>query len=262
MLNIINSEDNGKIKFLRSLKIKKIRNKESVFIAEGEKVILEALSMGVRLRDIFISESFHGEKWQEISDDFKGLKVNLVPDNIFNKLADTVNTQGILAIAESKTKNLNDILPFGRYILLDGLNDPGNMGGIIRSADAFSFDGIIVGPNCVDPFNEKVIRSTMASIFRTNLYIMKSQEDISLLKKKMFRIYATTLNEKSKSILDVDLKNNVVLIIGNEANGVSEYFIKEADESIIIPMTGNAESLNASIAASICMYESMRQKAL
>lgn len=260
MLNYIKSEDNGKLRFLRSLKQKKIRNKESVYIIEGEKVIIEGLEMGVKMRDIFISESFLNNRWNNISGDTKGVKVNVLSDIIFDKTADTVNTQGILAIAESHTKSLEEILPFGRYILLDGLNDPGNMGGIIRSADAFSFDGVIIGPNCVDPFNEKVIRSTMASIFRTNLYIMKSKEEISLLKKKMFRIYATALSEKSLSILDMDLKNNIVIIIGNEANGVSEYFLNESDENVIIPMTGNAESLNANVAASICMYESMRQR--
>ena len=134
------------------------------------------------------------------------------------------------------------------------------MGGIIRGVDAFGFDGLIVGPNSVDVLNEKVVRSTMSSIFRINIYVMKNMDEMEILKSRMFRILATSLEEKSFTAKDSDLKDNVVIIIGNESQGVSDGMKKFASQSLYIPMVGGAESLNANVSASILMYESMRQR--
>ena len=254
-MNIIKSEDNKKIKYIKSLKNKKNRLRDMTFILEGKKVILEAINEGAEILEIFVSESFfNNEKIGEFG------SVNIISDQIFNKISDTVNSQGIVATCKLEIHDLEDILPFGRYILLDGLSDPGNMGGIIRGADAFSFDGVILGPNCVDVMNEKVVRSTMASIFRVNLFNMKSYDDIAILNRMFFRIIATTLEGDSKAPKDSDLKDNIIVAIGNEANGVSKELLEKSGERIHIPMPGNAESLNANVAASIIMYESDRQK--
>lgn len=259
MLNIIESEDNKKIKFLKSLKQKKTRIKEKTYILEGIKTNLEGIREGAEILELFMSQSFYEEEYKN-HQEFSQIKKTIVADKVFNKITDTVNSQGIISTVKAKLLETKDILPFGRYILVDGLSDPGNLGGIIRSIDAFNFDGLIIGPNTVDVLNEKVIRSTMASIFRVKIYIMKTIEEMEELKKKRFRIIATTLKQGSKSPLETDLKNNIILIIGNEANGVSKEMEKYSKSFLHIPMEGGAESLNANVSASILMYESMRQR--
>ena len=259
MANFINSEENRKIKFVKSLKQKKFRNKESTYILEGIKPVLEALDEGIRVREIFMSRTFYEEESKKYGN-IPNKLINVVEDKLFDKITDTVNSQGIIATVFADLKEVEDILPFGRYILLDGLSDPGNMGGIIRGVDAFGFDGLIVGPNSVDVLNEKVVRSTMASIFRINIYVMKNIDEMEILKSRMFRILATSLEEKSFTPMETDLKDNVIIIIGNESQGVSKEMKKYATQSLYIPMVGGAESLNANVSASILMYESMRQR--
>ncbi|NLD17406.1 MAG: RNA methyltransferase [Tissierellia bacterium] len=259
MHNFINSEENKKIKFIKSLKQKKARTRESTYILEGIKPVMEAITEGIRIREIFLSKSFFEDGMKDYPD-LQKQKLNIIEDKIFYQITDTVNSQGIFASVFADLKDVEDILPFGRYILLDGLSDPGNMGGIIRGVDAFGFDGLIVGPNSVDVLNEKVVRSTMSSIFRINIYVMKNMDEMEILKSRMFRILATSLEEKSFTAKDSDLKDNVVIIIGNESQGVSDGMKKFASQSLYIPMVGGAESLNANVSASILMYESMRQR--
>lgn len=259
MLNIIKSEDNKKIKFLKSLKQKKIRLRESTYILEGIKTNIEAINEGANIIEIFMSESFFEKEFSNYSE-FKNITSNIVEDRIFDKITDTVNSQGIISTVKAKLFKMDDIMPFGKYILVDALSDPGNLGGIIRGIDAFNFDGIIIGPNTVDVLNEKVIRSTMASIFRVKIFMMKDISEMEILKKLKFRIITTTLKDGSKSPMDTDLKNNIVLIIGNEANGVSKEMEDYSSDFLHIPIEGGAESLNANVSASILMYESLRQR--
>ncbi len=259
MRNFINSEDNKKIKFIKSLKQKKNRIRESTYILEGVKPIVEAINEDVKILEIFLSQEFFDKEIKNYPEILKE-KLNVVDNNLFEKVTDTVNSQGIIATVVADLKDLEDILPFGRYILLDGLSDPGNMGGIIRGVDAFGFDGIIIGPNSVDVLNEKVVRSTMASIFRVNIFVMKSIEEMEILKSRMFRIISTSLEDKSLEPQKADLKDNIIIIIGNESQGVSKEMKAFSGESLHIPMVGGAESLNANVSASILMYESMRQR--
>lgn len=259
MYNFINSEENKKIKFIKSLKQKKVRTRESTYILEGIKPIIEAINEEIKIREIFLSKSFFDGEFKNYPD-LQKQKLNIIEDKIFYGITDTVNSQGIFSTVYADIKNVEDILPFGRYILLDGLSDPGNMGGIIRGVDAFGFDGLIVGPNSVDVLNEKVVRSTMASIFRINIYVMKNIDEMEILKSRMFRILATSLEERSFTPMETDLKDNVIIIIGNESQGVSKEMKKFATQSLYIPMVGGAESLNANVSASILMYESMRQR--
>lgn len=257
MAKTINSEDNKKIKYIKSLKQKKFRNKESVYILEGIKPILEAIRDNAEIKDVFVSESFFQN---ELKKYVIPKELNVIKENIFNKITDTVNSQGIIATVKANIQSVDDIMPFGRYIFLDGLSDPGNMGGIIRGVDAFDFDGVILGPNCVDVLNEKVVRSTMGSILRVNIYNIKNIEEVEELKKRKFRIIITTLHDESLEPEKIDLQNNVIIVIGNEANGVSEIMKNYGNSFLTIPMNGSAESLNANVSANILMYESNRQR--
>lgn len=146
-------------------------------------------------------------------------------------------------------------------VILDSIQDPGNMGTIIRTADAAGFRGIIISKGCVDPYNPKVLRTTMGSIFHIPLHLCDNlKKTLTEIKASNIRIYATHL-KGSKNYYETDMTGNVAIIIGNEANGISNESQLMADELIRIPMPGKAESLNASVAAGLLMYESLRQRA-
>ena len=185
-----------------------------------------------------------------------------VPDSIFKEISDTENPQGILAIARFKFQELKGlkIKEKPTLVFLDRLQDPGNMGTIIRTADAFNIDGIIINGGCVDPYNPKVVRATMGSIFRIPIYhVEDSVQGLSSLKERGLRIFATSL-EGSVPIYDIDYNDGFILVIGNESTGVSDEIYSLSDKLIRIPMPGEAESLNAGVAASIIMYEAMKQR--
>lgn len=145
-------------------------------------------------------------------------------------------------------------------IILDEIQDPGNMGTIIRTADAFGASGVVLTPNCVDIYNPKVVRSTMGSLF--HIPIAQVEDKIQLieeLKNKHVKIYATSL-ESANYVYDIDFRRDFALVIGNESKGISQQILDLADNIVKIPIMGNAESLNAAIASSIIMYETVRQR--
>ncbi|NLY44679.1 MAG: RNA methyltransferase [Tissierella sp.] len=259
----ISSSQNSLIKEIKGLNRKKNRWKNRLFIIEGIKIIEEAIINGIKIKSILFSDGFLDS--EEGSVFYEGIKNrdNLVKinDSLFNSISDTENPQGIMAICEFNVRNLSEVdyLNKPSILFLDGVQDPGNMGTIIRTADAFNIDGIILGEGSVDPYNLKVVRSTMGSIFRVPLYICDSSiETIIQLKNKGFDILATSL--EGGAIYDSDFNSKFLCVIGNEANGVNPKILDMADRCIKIPMPGNAESLNAGVAASIIMYEVMRSR--
>lgn len=258
---IIKSSENKNYKFLKSLLNKKYRTKEKLFLVEGIKVISESFEY-FNPKYIAISESFYlKNQGKEIittlkeSTDF----FFIFPDILFNKLSDTENSQGVIAYYTHIHKIGISTVKEGRYILLDDVKDPGNVGGIIRSADAFLIDGVILTRECVDLYNPKLIRSTMASIFRVNIYTIDEKSEILNLRKKGFKIVSTSI-EKSKSSYNYSFEKNSVFIVGNEASGVSEEMFKYSDENIHIPMSNKVDSLNVNVASSIIMYEMNRNE--
>lgn len=263
MIKIV-SNKNSTIKEIKSLNNKKHRWSNKLYIIEGIKIVEEALENNIFLKYIVISEDFHAENREGILFSKISSYGNLikVTNKIFEELSDTINSQGIMAVAELKTFELKDILSNKKssLLFLDNVQDPGNMGTIIRTADAFNMDGIILSLGCVDPYNLKVVRSTMGSIFRLPLYFIKdSIETIQSLKSYDYQIFATAL-EESLAIFDTSYEDKIVLVIGNESKGVRTDIFSEVDKLVKIPMPGKAESLNAGVAASILMYEVMRQR--
>ncbi|MDO5725538.1 MAG: RNA methyltransferase [Tissierellia bacterium] len=255
----IDSFDNKRIKQIKSLKQKKYRLKLNRYLLEGIKVINEAV-ISKKARELYIR--FSNENDREIKNIIKNFDHNnsifILNDKLFDSLTDTINSQGIIAICERNILDIEEILPFGKYILLDRISDPGNLGGIIRSAEAFEFDGAILSPGCVDIYNEKTVRATSASIFRLPIYEMKSRNQIDILKKLKFKIFAADMNGSSM-INENELLQNFILIIGNEGQGVGEDFLTKDIKKIHIPMKNSVESLNANVAASIMMFESYRR---
>lgn len=260
----ITSMKNPLIKEIKSLYRKKDRLKNKLFIIEGIKIIEEAINNGYPIRNIIYTDQLLStEGGTDFFEKIKELN-NLVyvPNTVFKEISDTENPQGILGVATFEHRTLNDILlkekPF--LLLLDEVQDPGNMGTIIRTADAFNVDGIIITDGCVDPFNPKVVRATMGSIFRVLLYYTSDVTiELNKLKDMNVKIYSTSL-EGSVAIYDVDFNDGFAMVIGNESKGVREKIFTNSDKLIKIPMPGKSESLNAGVAASIIMYEVMKQR--
>lgn len=248
---IIISKDNEIIKNIKKLKEKKYR--VDSYIVEGIKMVKEAINENQEIALIAIREDF------KIDFDTKNIKTVTISNKIFNDISDVKTPQGILAVIK-KNQN-NQIETNSDYILaLDSLQDPGNMGTIIRTADSANINQIIINKTTVDPYSPKVIRSTMGAIYRTNIIEVEDlKATLKEMKSKGFQIITTDL-KATQSIYDINYNNKTVVVIGNEANGVSQEILQTADKKVIIPMLGKTESLNASIAASIMIYEYVRQK--
>ncbi|OOM80191.1 RNA methyltransferase [Clostridium sp. BL-8] len=257
----IESKENNLFKNTKKLKERKNRVKTNKYIIEGFRLVQEAFKAKVDIDYLIVAEDAEdkvGEFLGEyINDEMKIFKIS---NNLFKELISTENPQGILAVINMNTMELRSEGDF--YLLCDKLQDPGNLGTIIRTAHAAGVSGIVLTKGTVDIYNEKTIRSTMGSIFY--IPIQYDDEDFSLvkeLKSKGFNLVATSL-DADKNFFDVDLKGKVLLTVGNEGNGVSEEVLSMADTKVKIPMPGQAESLNVAIAASVIMYEKVRQNEL
>ncbi len=251
---IITSKDNETIKSIKKLKEKKYRTES--FIVEGIKMVKEALEQA-EVEKVIVSETFSN------SDDFKGLncddqKLIIASDKVFEDLTDVVTPQGIIAVVK-KSSNLEIDYSDEFVLALDGIQDPGNLGTIIRTADSANIKTILVSKDTVDAYSPKVVRSTMGGIFRTKVIEVENlAQTLNSFKDNGYKVVTTELTAE-KSIYDMDYQKSVV-VIGNEANGVTEEVSKAATEKVIIPMLGKSESLNAAVATSIMIYEYVRQK--
>lgn len=256
---MITSKDNEKIKYTKSLLKSKNRMKESKFIIEGYRILTLALECNVDIDYVFINEDF------EIKNEHLKLlrmlennevKVYKTTNKNFKELVDTENTQGIIGVINFKEKNIEQSINSSQkfVLVLDRIQDPGNMGTIIRTADAAGVDAIIVLKGCVDIYNPKVIRSTMGSIFDMNIIQCTQEEAIENLKANSFSIVSSYL-DTDNFYNTVDYNNKVALVIGNEANGINDELISKSDILVKIPIYGKAESLNAAISSAILMYE-------
>jgi len=260
-VTVITSKDNEMVKRVRKLKDKKYRDEENVFIVEGVKMIEEALQENQIIQKIFICEECvkDGSIDQKFIYEIAKQDCVYVTEKIFKTMTEVQSPQGILAIIEKNEKNEKISFSDEIYLVLDGIQDPGNLGTIIRTADSTGVKQIILSNNCADPYNPKVIRSTMGAIFRVNLIEQKDLlKCLKEFQKHQYKISATCL-EESVSIYETDYTKKVI-VIGNEANGVSNEILQMADQKIKIPMLGKTESLNASVATGIILYEVVRQK--
>lgn len=265
MYEMITSSSNSIIKEIKSLHRKKDRWIKRSFFVEGIRAVEECIKSSTKIAYLVYSDmlfSINGGK--ELFDklDPQKNKLYYISDKLFKEISDTEKPQGILAVVEYDLKKIDEVLKDKEnfIILLDRVQDPGNIGTIIRTADAFGSNGVIVTEGCVDIFNPKTIRSTMGSIFHIPLLYYKSAtEAIKDLKDNSITVITTSLDAKDYCF-DVDFKISFALVIGNEASGVSSEVMTDSDLLIKIPMPGEAESLNAAIASSVIMYEVLRQR--
>ncbi len=260
-MQVISSKDNETIKQIRKLKDKKYRDQNKEFIIEGIKLLKEAIQEKVKIKTIVVCDDCEKNGTLDKKLLYEMAKYNCiyVTEKVFNILTDVSNPQGVLAVVE-KNNDINNInFDDDLILILDNLQDPGNLGTIIRTLDSVNLKQIIVSKGSSDVYNPKVVRSTMGAIFRVKVLESENlQETIKEIKKHKFKILATDLNTNS-SIYD-EKYSKCAIIIGNEANGVSKEILSLADKKIKIPMLGKTESLNASVATGIILYEYVRQK--
>ncbi len=258
-MKTIESLHNDLIKDIRKLKENSIRNQRRQLIIEGEKMLLEALGAGVK-PVLAIVDSNQIESYSVVLKALEsaGTEMILSPEKIIEALTDTKSPQGILAVIPYPKQLSLDDLP-DKLIVLDGVQDPGNVGTIIRTADAAGFGGLIFNKACADPFNAKTLRSTMGSIFRIPTFCTDPLED--LIVKLVELGYCAISSEMNGSDFysRADVGKKIALIIGNESIGVSHNVSNVATMHLKLPMYGGAESLNAAIAAAIMMYELVRK---
>lgn len=261
MIKRIESTQNRFYKRIKALGQKKNRDKEGVFLAEGLRFVSEIPSTW-EVDYFFVSDgflkAFPTEAYEERA------VVYAVTNEMFTALSDTEHPQGILAVCKQQEQTKAAVLqgrgnaPF--FLLAEGLNDPGNLGTIIRTADACGADGIFLSKGSVDVYHPKVLRATMGSIFHVpvvqNIAI---EELLEAMATQQIPVYAAHLDGERHPYA-LDLKKACAFVIGNEARGLSDEAVAGCEELVIIPMPGQAESLNASIAAAVLLYEVVRQR--
>lgn len=260
-MQTITSKDNELIKHIRKLKDKKYRDESNEYIVEGVKLVEEAVKENAKIKQIIVCEDTTRtyEIPTHIMLEIARYECISVSDKIFNIITQVTNPQGIMAIIEKNAQDAQIDYTQDIIVVLDDVQDPGNLGTILRTVDSIGLNQIIVSKGTVDAFNSKVVRSTMGAIFRIKIIEVENlAQAIKEMRKHHFKLMVTSLQTKN-SIYDIDF-NKKIIVIGNEANGVSKEIQDMADEKAKIPMLGRTESLNASVAAGVVMYEYVRQK--
>lgn len=255
---MITSTANPQVKNLQQLmKKSSVRSAQDVFLVEGMKMFLEAPRE--RIQKIYVSKSLYEEKGQAF---FDGVSMEILDDRVYAVVSDTKTPQGILCLLKQYHYTLEDLTkkrhPF--LLILENLQDPGNLGTILRTAEGAGADGIILSRDSVDIYNPKTIRATMGAVYRMPFFYV---EDLKVflpeLEQRGIRTYAAHLQGKN-CYDEEDYKGGTAFLIGNEGNGLTEELSSKADVWVRIPMHGKLESLNAAVAASILMYEVCRQR--
>ena len=257
MIESLNSPHVGRVKALISSRGSKERSESGLFIAEGIQCVREAFSSstGPQLQTLYVTNSAL-EKFSEILDQAQ-CEVLSISDDVARTMSDTVTPQGLIAVCEIPNNSIENLKPAikSKFIYLSEVQDPGNAGTIIRSADAFGFDAVITSPNSVDIFSPKVVRSTVGSLWHIPVYQEVALDEILNWECAFVALDSAAEMPLSKIVLD----RSVVAIFGNEARGLHNLKGLSASKDRItpvrIPMPGNAESLNLSVAASIVMYQ-------
>ena len=262
----ITSKENANIKFYNKLMLsKRARNEYNMFTFEGAKMICDAACENLELNCVYVTEEA-ANKYSEALNlvKNKGLTdrdIFLITDEISQRMTATTTPQGFYAICKKldKTNYADTIKSDGRYVVLNNLQDPGNIGAIIRTADAMGIDGIFTTDDCCDIYNQKLIRATMGSMFRVNIWDELSIYKImEIFAEKGVKTFAAVIDNDAKDVLNVDFSNGGAVLIGNEGSGLPRQISNVCDQKITIKMKGNINSLNAAMATSIIMWEMLK----
>lgn len=248
---------NAQIKLIRSLEQKKYRNKHNLFVAEGEKIVSEILQSKARFDKIYVTQ-----RWINKNRDLflqNEQQITIITESELNKISFLHTPNEALALMPLHSPNIKNLIASEKLILaLDTIQDPGNLGTIIRIADWFGIESIVCSENCVDVYNPKVIQATMGSFLRIKVYYTKLKDFIQQQKNNGIPIFGALLN--GEIIYKAELSNNGIIVMGNESKGISEELKQFIDKPLYIPKAGGAESLNVSVATGIICSEFSRRK--
>ncbi len=274
---IIHSNENKNFKLCSQLAQKKYRDKLGLYLIEGFNLMEEAIKSGAEIQLVVFSEKIladqklfagqkitAGQKLLENEALFKGAEVIGLTEKLFEKLAQTEASQGVIGVIKKSSETQEEIekrllAKPGNVVILDRLQDPGNIGTIIRTAEAAGYQGVIVLKGTVDVYAPKVIRAAAGSVFRMPVLFYESPAQVIKQLKKYDKKIVSTCFDTEINYYELDLKNNIGLVIGNEGNGICRELMEGADIRIKIPMVGTVESLNAAVAAGIVMFEAIRK---
>ena len=258
----ITSSDNEIYKSFARLYKRKHRDREGLYVIEGINLIEEAVKNGAELKSVFVRDDFDISALERITGGRKNdVPVYMLSRALFDKTADTETPQGIAAVSEkpecSEQRFFDET---DDVIVLDRLQDPGNIGTVIRTADAAGFAGAVIVKGTADLFSPKTVRAAAGSLYRVRLLFAGSPEDAAEKLRAHGRQIICTSPYAEKLFYDADMAHRTALVIGNEANGVCEELQNAADVNVKLPMEGTIESLNAAVAAAVVMYEAVRQR--
>lgn len=255
----INSKSNQSYKLFQKLNTRKYREQSGLYLIEGENLIEEAFRNGACI-DSLIVRSDCTDKADKMQLDSG--KAFIMEKRLFDSLSQTETSQGVMAAVKMQSLSLKDLqereLP-GNFVVLDRLQDPGNIGTIIRTADAAGYSLVIAMKGTADIFSPKTVRAAAGSLFRMKIAFANTEEELVRFIKAAGKKLAAACLTGSRNYYDEDLSRDIALIVGNEGNGVAESLIEKAELKIRIPMSGNIESLNVSVAAALIMYEAVRK---
>ena len=241
---MITSARNARVKKWKKLHHRKTRYEWKQFLIEGFHLLEEALKSGWGIKEIIKVQGV------TIPEQYNLYNITEVSSPVFNQIAQTESPQGIIAVVEMKKPSS---LSGSHIMMIDAIQDPGNLGTIIRTADAAGYNAVVLGDGTVDIYNDKVIRATQGSIFHIPIISANLRNCIDRLQINHFKVITSALKE-SVPYQSIDKPEKVALIVGNEGNGIDEAILSSADMNVHIPIYGDAESLNVSVAAGILMY--------
>ena len=260
----VSSRQNALVKDLRKALSQGEPTAEGYLAVEGVRMIEEAIRSGLRFQAVFFSESGSAHATRLLPQIGSQVEILLLPDEVFVSAVSTESPQGVAALVKLRAHKLEDLMEAAADPLLvgvAGIQDPGNLGTIIRSAEAFGARAVLLGEKTVSQFNAKTVRGSAGSLFREPLIRVKLGESIALLKQQGVRVLATS-SHKGKPLHQADFSGSAMIVVGNEGAGVPQEILSLADEHVMIPHSPRVESLNAGIAASILLYEAARQRSV
>lgn len=256
--NIITSRENPLIKLVAALQVSSEKRKRNgLFVLEGLRICKDACDNGIKFDKLIVSDAA-AEKYAADTEKFSLISDECykIPDSLFKKISDTKTPQGIIAVAKMPVTGSCGIDKNGKYIALENVADPSNLGAISRTAEALGVNGIILSSDGCDPYSPKALRASMGTLLRVPVFVTESFDET--LKSTGLKRYACVVDKTAESIKEQSFGNGSVVMIGNEANGLTDSAKQSADILVTIPMTGRAESLNAAAAAAIAMWEMMK----
>ncbi len=252
---------NPVVKAAAELKQKKYRTQNGLYLAEGLRTAEEAVAYKA-VETLFYVATDDDRTMRLLEDAaMQNIKLVCVNENVMKKIADTETPQGIIAVCKMRQPKLENLLAGGKMLLvLDRVGDPGNIGTMLRTADAAGIGGLVLLKGCADIYAPKTVRSSMGSLFHIPVLSgVSEQEFVSAAKKAGYDLLVTCL-DGADNLYKADLSGRIAFVMGNEAGGVSETLLEKADKRVYIPMAGRAESLNVAMAAGIVMFEALRRK--